>query len=103
MALGLGGEGEGEGDDVIDTFHGDGLVVIHRRHGEAHLVEFGPAIDDQVHRLLGQQLRVVVDEGVHVGDLHILIHVRGGCLGGVHGRELDVGVWLVLSGATTDG
>lgn len=32
-----------------DTFHGDGLVVINRYYGEAHLVKLGSALDNQVY------------------------------------------------------
>ena len=60
-------------------------------------MELGPAFDDKIDGVFGQELRIVVDEYIHVGDLDFLVHMRIRRLGGMHRWKLDVGVRLVFS------
>lgn len=66
-------------------------------------MELGLALDNQIDRVVGQKLCVVVDECRHVGDLNILVNVGKGCLGCVHCWELDVGIRLIFSAADGQG
>lgn len=83
------------------TFQVDCLVVIHRGRWQAHFVKLGPALDDQVYRIFGQQLRGVIHKRFHVHDRDVLIDMGSRGLGCVYCGKLHIGVRLVFR--STDG
>lgn len=59
-------------------------------------MKFGLASDDQVYRVLGQQLSSVITERIRIGNVEVLVDYCGGRFGCMHRWELDVSVRLVF-------
>ena len=81
-------------EEGCHTFHGDILVVLHRRRRPGSIAQFTTSHEVEIVGLTPKRKTRVLVEPRHIGDLHLLGGLDPRVVVGVGSRDVDFPEWV---------